>query len=224
MAKRRNTAEELAKARVARISGMGAGGLQAMSIGLVLGGCVAVGYLFGAWLDNRFGTGFWMPVGVLLGLVAGFREMFLTVKRISALTQWPGAAASSREPNGQKDGATSGEAADTTHGIQVPTSQVPPRRTQLFVVPEPPLASFEQKEHDARAQAQRVQEEHSFPVDTTAHLDARRGDEQDSDTLRDLMGAESYAELQKELQALNENDSDEEAGDKSSNINRDQPQ
>jgi hypothetical protein len=160
-----------------------------------------------------------MPTGVLLGLAAGFREMFLTVKRISALTQWPGAAASSRESNGQKDEATAEATATTPHGTPAQRAEAQPRRTQLFVVPEPPLASFEKKERDVQSQAQQ-----SLPGDTATHEDVPRSEPLGSDTLRELMGAERYAELQQELKAQNEKDSDEDTGNKSSDINRDQPQ
>ena len=227
MPKRRNTVEDLAKARVARLSGMGAGGLQAMSIGLVLGGCVAAGYFIGAWLDNRFGTGFWMPIGVFMGMAAGFREMFLTLKRISALTKWPGASASSREvigqANAQENVAASRDRTQATGSDQNSAAPVEPAaRRRLYQVPEPPLPSFEQdknrSERDVSTTAQ------SLRVDEPANDDVQRDEASGSNTLRELMGAEKYAELQAELKALKENDKNEETGNTSSGDERKQPQ
>lgn len=67
-----------------RTAQMGVTGTEASTIGFVLVGCIGVGFFAGNWLDGRMGTSFWMPLGVLLGIVAGFREMLVTVKRLSA--------------------------------------------------------------------------------------------------------------------------------------------
>jgi F0F1-type ATP synthase assembly protein I len=228
MTKRRSTAEELAKARMARLSGMGAGGLQAMTLGLVLGGCVAVGYFVGAWLDNRFGTGFWMPTGVLVGLAAGFRETFLTVKRISALTQWPGASASSRDSNGHKPGEASDEVTGpasvdgaASKGQPAPN---PPRRNRMFEVPQPPLASFEQSAQHVVQETPSPGLEKSSGEQLLRNDDLARDEEMGSETLRELLGAEKYAELQAELKTQRANIRNEETENTSSSDDLKQPQ
>src|SRR4028118_370116 len=54
-------------------------GLHASVIGIVLVGCTAVGFGAGWWLDQKFGTSFWMPVLSMVGVAAGFRQMFVTL-------------------------------------------------------------------------------------------------------------------------------------------------
>lgn len=57
-------------------------GLSASSAGLELGLAVVVGVLFGMWLDRRLGTEPWlMLVFMVLGLVAGFRNVLRAVAR-----------------------------------------------------------------------------------------------------------------------------------------------
>jgi len=56
--------------------------LSASSVGLELGIAVMVGLFGGMWLDNRFGTTPWlMLVFLVLGLVAGFRNVLRAVER-----------------------------------------------------------------------------------------------------------------------------------------------
>jgi hypothetical protein len=194
----------------------------------VLGGCVAVGYFVGAWLDNRFGTGFWMPTGVLVGLAAGFRETFLTVKRISALTQWPGASASSRDSNGHKPGEASDEvtAPASVDGAASKGQPAPnrPRRNRIFEVPQPPLASFEQGAQRVVQETPSHGHDKSLGEQLLRHDQSERDEEMGSDTLRELLGAEKYAELQAELKTQRENNTNEEIGKKSSNDDPKQPQ
>ena len=57
-------------------------GLSASSAGLELGIAVAIGALFGRWLDGKLGTAPWMMiVFLILGLVAGFRGVLRAVAR-----------------------------------------------------------------------------------------------------------------------------------------------
>ncbi|HEU4733104.1 MAG TPA: AtpZ/AtpI family protein [Kofleriaceae bacterium] len=57
-------------------------GLSASSVGLELGLAVVIGVLFGMWLDGKLGTRPWlMLVFLILGLVAGFRNMLRAVAR-----------------------------------------------------------------------------------------------------------------------------------------------
>ncbi len=57
-------------------------GLSASSAGLELGVAVAIGALFGRWLDTELDTAPWlMLVFLLFGVVAGFRGMLRAVAR-----------------------------------------------------------------------------------------------------------------------------------------------
>ena len=56
--------------------------LNASSIGLELGLCVAIALLAGFYLDKYLGTTPWMLLlWMLLGVVAGFRGVFRAIKR-----------------------------------------------------------------------------------------------------------------------------------------------
>jgi len=56
--------------------------LSASSVGLELGIAVVIGLLFGMWLDRELGTQPWlMLVFLVLGLVAGFRNVLRAVAR-----------------------------------------------------------------------------------------------------------------------------------------------
>jgi F0F1-type ATP synthase assembly protein I len=137
----RSIAQDLARARAARFGAGGAQGLQAMSLPLVLGGCLAVGYFGGAWLDAKFGTGFWMPLGVVFGLAAGFRQTVITVRQLGAHHERERLEAQQRAlaERSKSVSASQGEAA---------TTQRP--RPRIFEVPEPPMASFERREVAAK--------------------------------------------------------------------------
>jgi ATP synthase protein I len=57
-------------------------GLSASAAGLELGISVAIGALFGAWLDGKLGTAPWMLiVFLILGVIAGFRGVLRAVAR-----------------------------------------------------------------------------------------------------------------------------------------------
>jgi hypothetical protein len=68
--------------RRSRLSPSALNSLDASLIGFVMAGCIAVGYFAGNWLDGRLGTQYWTPILVVLGVVAGAREMWRTVSRI----------------------------------------------------------------------------------------------------------------------------------------------
>lgn len=56
----------------------------ASTIGIVLVACITIGYLFGSWLDTKFGTSPWlMLVFTLMGIAAGFMEMLRILRMIS---------------------------------------------------------------------------------------------------------------------------------------------
>jgi ATP synthase protein I len=57
-------------------------GLSASAAGLELGLAVAIGALFGGWLDGKLGTAPWlMIVFLILGAIAGFRGLLRAVAR-----------------------------------------------------------------------------------------------------------------------------------------------
>lgn len=57
-------------------------GLSASSAGLELGVAVAIGALFGHWLDSEFDTTPWlMLVFLVFGLIAGFRGLLRAIAR-----------------------------------------------------------------------------------------------------------------------------------------------
>ena len=57
-------------------------GLSASAAGLELGISVAIGALFGGWLDGKLGTAPWMLlVFLVIGLAAGFRGVLRAVAR-----------------------------------------------------------------------------------------------------------------------------------------------
>lgn len=57
-------------------------GLSASAAGLELGISVAIGALFGAWLDGKLGTAPWLlMVFLILGVIAGFRGVLRAVAR-----------------------------------------------------------------------------------------------------------------------------------------------
>jgi ATP synthase protein I len=63
-------------------------GLSASSAGLELGIAVAIGALFGRWLDGKLGTEPWMLLAFLaIGLVAGFRGVLRAVARADRAAQ-----------------------------------------------------------------------------------------------------------------------------------------
>ena len=65
-----------------RLSPSALNSLDASLIGFVMAGCIGVGYFAGNWLDGRLGTTYWTPVLVVVGVMAGARQMWITVSRI----------------------------------------------------------------------------------------------------------------------------------------------
>lgn len=52
------------------------------TVGITLVAATVIGLYVGLWLDNRFGTSPWLTVVfLLLGIAAGFRNLFHYVKR-----------------------------------------------------------------------------------------------------------------------------------------------
>ncbi len=62
------------------MKGPDARGLELVSVGITLVVATLLGYLGGAWLDGKWGTGPWLGmVGLLLGAAGGFVQLFRVV-------------------------------------------------------------------------------------------------------------------------------------------------
>ncbi len=52
------------------------------TVGLEFALSVIVGLVFGDWVDGKLGTGPWLAItGLLLGVIAGYRSLWRTLKR-----------------------------------------------------------------------------------------------------------------------------------------------
>lgn len=55
--------------------------------------------LAGHWLDERNGTGYWMPIGLVLGLVTAVWQLIMLVQRVSLKS---GKSSSGKSVHGQR--------------------------------------------------------------------------------------------------------------------------
>jgi len=145
-----------APSRLVRARQMGLSGLQASTMGLVMVGCITVGFLLGQWLDARFHTTYWMPVLVVLGVIAGFREMFRTVVSINRQSQ--SLLEESRQERRERaersaddlysagytgQSGTESAATDVAYSAEPgEAAEVQQPRPRVFKVPPPPQPSF----------------------------------------------------------------------------------
>jgi F0F1-type ATP synthase assembly protein I len=61
-------------------------GMEVASVGLEMGGCVAVGWLFGSWLDAKLGTApYGMAFFVMCGFGAAIKGLLRVVKQARAV-------------------------------------------------------------------------------------------------------------------------------------------
>ncbi len=123
---------------VSRTRMMGSRGLGAASIGWTLAGCILVGFGAGAWLDKRLGTTYWTPILFLVGVVAGFREMFRTLAQVNKAPRESLSRGSqlSSTPSPRASSPAAGSNLKPEPGA-VEASQAP--RQRLFAVPPPPF-------------------------------------------------------------------------------------
>ena len=119
---------------------MGTRGLAASSIGWVLVGCTAFGFGVGLLLDRQLGTAYWMPVMVMVGIAAGFREMFRT---LAELNKQPSSPRKERTQSTSRALAASVESKRENAGQSTLVEEKP--RQRIFDVPPPPIASFDAK-------------------------------------------------------------------------------
>ena len=113
--------------RTKAMSSGGSSGWEATTIGFTLVGCIAAGAGLGYFLDQRFGTQYWTPILFFVGVLAGFREMFVVLKRINQ-----------EQEKQRREKAQSVNLAPTPTQIGE-TTEAPPERKRVFHVPPPPL-------------------------------------------------------------------------------------
>ena len=134
----------LIRGRAARMSAVSATGLAASSLGLVLGGSVVFGFLSGSWLDHRFGTSYWLPVMLVLGVGAGFRELFHTVRLLNEETEREARVrAKRRELESEGHGSfvkSKGEAVKLA--VDSSEASATPESKRSFAIPPPPVPSY----------------------------------------------------------------------------------
>lgn len=58
------------------------GGYRASAIGLSLVLAIVIGGALGYWLSNYFGSMIFFYIGLILGIVAGFRNLYIMSKKI----------------------------------------------------------------------------------------------------------------------------------------------
>jgi F0F1-type ATP synthase assembly protein I len=51
------------------------------ALAFILPACIFVGYALGRWLDSKFGTSYLSLVFLLLGILAGFIQIFRVINR-----------------------------------------------------------------------------------------------------------------------------------------------
>lgn len=75
------------------------------ALGIELVASTVIGLLGGRWLDGKLGTDPWLSiVGLILGVVAGFRSLYQTAKSENRkLTETGSPAGSGSEPNRKPD-------------------------------------------------------------------------------------------------------------------------
>lgn len=113
--------------RTRAMSSGGSSGWEATTIGFTLVGCIAACSALGYYLDSRFGTNYWLPILFLVGVVAGFREMFVVLGRISR----------EQEQKKREKQEKVRLAPHPTFGAEIIESQA---RERIFKVPPPPIA------------------------------------------------------------------------------------
>jgi len=112
---------------VMRTSAMGSSGWEGYTVGFTLVGCVLGGAGAGYLLDSHFKTGYWLPILFLVGVIGGFREVWIIIKRVEA-----------QENQKRRDKTASTPLA--TPPVQQGASGEPlPERKRIFQVPPPPF-------------------------------------------------------------------------------------
>ena len=116
-------------ARTRAMGSSGASGWESYTIGFTLVGCIVAGAGLGYFLDQHFGTSYWLPILFLVGVVAGFREMMVVLKRVN------------EEQTAQRLKRANEKAARevTVKPTDNPTPAQVEARKRMFEVPPPPF-------------------------------------------------------------------------------------
>ena len=122
-------------ARTRAMSSSGSSGWESYTIGFTLVGCIVAGAGVGYFLDKHFGTSYWLPILFLVGVVGGFREMMLVLKRVNE----------QQAARKAKSDAERRTREVTVKPTDNPTEGQIAARKRMFEVPPPP---FEQAAHD----------------------------------------------------------------------------
>lgn len=115
--------------RIRAMSSSGSSGWEATTIGFTLVGCIGACSGLGYWLDSHFKTNYWLPILFLVGVAAGFREMFVVVQRLNK-----------QQEQRKLEEREKVRMAPTPTQPDQPTAEEPPTRDRIFKVPPPPLA------------------------------------------------------------------------------------
>ena len=118
------------------------------SLGTAAVGITLVGYILGSvaigyFLDSHFRTSFWMPLFLIIGAVAGFRDMIQTLNRVSRQDK--------REREDARDNATPEQSrSQSASGAEAISSELTEEESErpkprIFAVPPPPQASFDKQ-------------------------------------------------------------------------------
>ena len=133
-------------ARTRALNSSGTTGLEATTIGFTLVGCIGAGAGLGWFLDNRFGTSYWLPILFLVGVAAGFREMMVVLKRLNEAQ----AAEKLRKTNEKHAREVTVKPTDD------PTPDQIAARKRMFEVPPPPFEQAAEKVADAKAPDEKI--------------------------------------------------------------------
>ena len=126
-----------------RTQAMGSTGWEGYTVGFTLVACIAAGAGAGYFLDAHFKTSYWLPILFLIGVVAGFREMWVVLQRVQG-----------QEEQRRRNKSAATPLAPTPTSTPVDAVEAPTRK-RIFDVPPPP---FEEAEAGAASKAVRKEE------------------------------------------------------------------
>ncbi len=133
-------------ARSRAMSSGGSSGFEAYTIGFTLVGCIIAGAGAGWFLDNHFGTSFWLPILFLVGVAAGFREMMVVLKRINQ----------AQAAEKLKKDASRRAREVTVKPTDNPTQGQIAARKRMFEVPPPPFEKAAEQVTEQAAPEEKV--------------------------------------------------------------------
>ena len=131
------------------MSSSGSSGWESYTIGFTLVGCIVAGAGLGYFLDKHFGTSYWLPILFLVGVVAGFREMMLVLKRVNE---------QQAEQRAKRD-AERAMREVTVKPTDDPTPGQLAARKRMFEVPPPPFEKAAQNVAEQTAPDEKVEVE-----------------------------------------------------------------